>query len=83
MFADACKIISILAVIWFRNKGLAIVLIVLLPFLFWFTRHVQKNMLDAQLKNRRAVSRASGHVPETLHIILARKSIWRKDMMNI
>lgn len=24
MFADACKIISILAVIWFRNKGLAI-----------------------------------------------------------
>ena len=69
MFADACKIISILAVIWFRNKGLAMVLIVLLPFLFWFTRHVQKNMLDAQLKNRRAVSRASGHVPETLHNI--------------
>ena len=67
MFADACKIISILAVIWFRNKGLATVLIVLLPFIFWFTRHIQKNMLDAQLKNRRAVSRASGHVPETLH----------------
>lgn len=69
MFADACKIISILAVIWFRNKGLATVLMVLLPFLFWFTRHIQKNMLDAQLKNRRAVSRASGHVPETLHNI--------------
>ena len=50
MFADACKIISILVVIWFRNKGLATVLIVLLPFLFWFTRHIQKNMLDAQLK---------------------------------
>ena len=47
MFADACKIISILAVIWFRNKGLATVLMVLLPFLFWFTRHIQKNMLDA------------------------------------
>lgn len=43
MFADACKIISILVVIWFRNKGLATVLIVLLPFLFWFTRHIQKN----------------------------------------
>ena len=69
MFADACKIISILAVIWFRNKGLATVLMVLLPFLFWFTRHIQKNMLDAQLKNRRAVSRASGHVPETLNNI--------------
>ncbi len=66
MFADACKILSILAVIWFQNKGLAIVLLVLLPFLFWFTRHVQKNMLTAQLDNRRAVGRASGHVPETL-----------------
>ena len=46
MFADACRIISILAVIWFRNRGLALVLLVLLPFLFWFTRHVQKNMLE-------------------------------------
>ena len=69
MFADACKIISILAVIWFRNRGLAFVLLVLLPFLFWFTRHVQKNMLSAQIENRRAVGRASGHVPETLHNI--------------
>lgn len=69
MFADACKILSILAVIWFQNKGLAIVLLVLLPFLFWFTRHVQKNMLTAQLDNRRAVGRASGHVPETLRNI--------------
>lgn len=69
MFADACKIVSILAVIWFQNKGLTIVLLVLLPFLFWFTRHVQKNMLIAQVENRRAVSRASSHVPETLHNI--------------
>lgn len=69
MFADACRIISILAVIWLKNRGLALVLLVLLPFLFWFTRHVQKNMLSAQLKNRKAVSRASGFVPETLHNI--------------
>ncbi len=69
MFADACKILSILTVIWFKNKGLAFVLLVLLPFLFWFTRTVQKNMLTAQLENRRAVSRASGHVPETLRNI--------------
>ena len=69
MVADTCKIVSILAVIWFRNKGLAFVLLVLLPFLFWFTRVVQKNMLAAQIENRRAVGRASGHVPETLHNI--------------
>lgn len=69
MFADVCKIISILVVIWFQNRGLTLVLLVLLPFLFWFTRRVQKNMLAAQIENRKAVGRASGHVPETLHNI--------------
>lgn len=69
MFADACKILSILAVIWVTNRGLTIVLIILLPVLFLFTRYVQKNMLASQIANRRAVSRASGHVPETLHNI--------------
>ena len=82
MFADACKIISILVVIWFRNKGLATVLIVLLPFLFWFTRHIQKNMLDAQLKNRRAVSRALGHVPETLHNIRTIHNLGKEKYME-
>lgn len=82
MFADACKIISILAVIWFRNRGLALVLLVLLPFLFWFTRVVQKNMLAAQIENRRAVSRASGHVPETLHNIRTIHSLDKEEYME-
>ena len=69
MFADACKIISILVVVWFQNKGLMLVLLVVLPVLFAYTRHVQKNMLTAQIENRRAVGRASGYVPETLHNI--------------
>lgn len=69
MFADACKILSILSVIWFRSQGLALVLLVLLPFLFWFTRTVQKRMLQAQIENRQAVGRASGYVPETVHNI--------------
>ena len=82
MFADACKVISILAVIWVRNKGLAIVLLVLLPFLFWFTRVVQKNMLVAQIENRRAVSKASGHVPETLHNIRTIHSLDKEKYME-
>lgn len=82
MFADVCRIISILAVIWFRNKGLAIVIVMLLPFLFRFTRHVQKNMLSAQIANRRAVSRASGHVPETLHNIRTVHTLGREKYME-
>ena len=69
MFADVCRIVSILVVIWFKNRGLSMILLILLPFLFVFTRYVQKNMLVSQLQNRKAVSRASGHVPETLRNI--------------
>lgn len=82
MVADACKIISILAVIWFRNRGLAILLVVLLPFLFLFTRVVQKNMLAAQMENRRAVSRASGHVPETIHNIRTIQNLDKETYME-
>ena len=82
MFVDACKIISILVVIWFENKGLTVVLLVMLPFLFGFTRHVQKNMLAAQIENRKAVGRASGHVPETLHNIRTIHCLGREKYME-
>lgn len=82
LFADACKIISILVVIWLKNRGLAIVLLILLPFLYWFTRTVQKNMLKAQIENRRAVGRASGHVPETLHNIRTIHTLGKERYME-
>ena len=82
MFADACKILSILAVIWLKNRGLAIVLLVILPFLYWFTRTVQKNMLKAQIENRSAVGRASGHVPETLHNIRTIHNLGKERYME-
>lgn len=82
MFADACKIVSILAVIRMKNAGLALVLLVLLPFLYWFTRTVQKNMLKAQIENRQAVGRASGHVPETLHNIRTIHTLGKERYME-
>lgn len=69
MVADACRIISILAVIAVENMGLALVLLVILPLFAIFTRFLQKRMLAAQLENRRAVAAVSGQVPETLHNI--------------
>lgn len=69
MVADACRIISILAVIAVENTGLALALLVILPLFAIFTRFVQKRMLAAQLENRRAVAAVSGQVPETLHNI--------------
>ena len=82
MFADACRIVSILAVIWFQNRGLALILAALLPFLFGFTRRVQKRMLAAQLEHRRAVSRASGYVPETLSNIRTIHALGKEKYME-
>ena len=67
MVADACRIISIMTVIFVKNPGLALILLLVLPLFAVFTRHVQKRMLAAQLDNRRAVAAVSGQVPETLH----------------
>ena len=69
MAADACRIVSIMAVIAVKNTGLALILLLVLPLFALFTRHVQKRMLAAQLDNRRAVAAVSGQVPETLHNI--------------
>lgn len=50
MFADACKIVSILVVVWFQN--------------------------------RKAVARASGHVPETLHNIRTIHCLGKEQYMQ-
>ena len=69
MFADGCTMIGIYAVLWQKNRGLAITLLAILPLIALFTRHVQKKMLAAQMDSRKAAARTSGLVPETIHCI--------------
>ena len=82
MVADACRIISIMAVIAVKNTGLALVLLLVLPVFAVFTRHVQKRMLAAQLDNRRAVAAVSGQVPETLHTIRTIRALGLETYME-
>ncbi len=82
MVADACRILSILAVIAVKNTGLALVLLVVLPLFAVFTRHVQKKMLSAQLDNRRAIAAVSGQVPETLHNIRTIRALGMESYME-
>ena len=82
MVADACRILSILAVIAVKNTGLALVLLVVLPLFAVFTRHVQKRMLAAQLENRRAVASVAGQVPETLHNIRTIRALGLEEYME-
>lgn len=82
MVADACRIISIMVVIFVKNPGLAIILLLVLPLFAVFTRHVQKRMLAAQLDNRRAVAAVSGQVPETLHNIRTIRALGMEAYME-
>ena len=82
LVADACKIVSILAVIAVKNTGLALVLIAVIPFFALFTRAVKRKTFAAQLENRRAVASASGQVPETIHNIRTIKALGAEDYME-
>lgn len=82
MAANACRIVSILAVIAVKNTGLALMLLLVLPLLTAFTRRVQKRMLTAQLENRRAVAAISGQVPEALHNLRTLRALGLEDYME-
>ena len=69
MFADACKIISILVIIFYKSTGLGLLMLLLTPLLYAMTRLFQKRILMAQLENREAVSKVNNHVPETIRNI--------------
>lgn len=66
LFADACKVVGILAVIFIKSRGLGILMLCVVPVLFVFTRHIQKRMLKAQIANRVAIGKVNNHVPETI-----------------
>lgn len=82
MVADACRILSIFVVIAVKNTGLALLLLLILPFFAIFTRMVQKRMLTAQLAYRQAVAAVSGQVPETLHNIRTIHALGMEEYME-
>jgi ATP-binding cassette subfamily B multidrug efflux pump len=69
MIADCFKLAAILIVIYTRSWGLGLLITAVTPLLYIFTRWCQKRMNAAQLDNRRAIAKVSGHVPETLRCI--------------
>ena len=58
------------------------ILLLVLPLFAVFTRHVQKQMLAAQLDKRRAVAAVSGQVPETLHNIRTIRALGMEAYME-
>ena len=66
MFADGCKVIGIIAVVFTRSLGLGLLLVILTPIILRMTGVFRKKMLSSQLSNRKAMARVANHVPETI-----------------
>lgn len=82
MVADLCKLVSIFAIIFVKNQGLAMILLLLIPVVALFTRIVQKRMLKAQSEYRRAVAKVTNHVPETIHCIRTIHALGKEPYMR-
>lgn len=82
MFADACKILSILAILWIKTRGLFYILLIVLPLVFLFTRHVQKQMLKNEVANRKAVSKTNSFLPESIHNIQTIHNLHKETYME-
>ena len=82
MFADAFKVLSILAVIFYKSKGLGLMMILITPLIFAMTRLFQKRILKAQLANRIAIGKVNNHVPETIRNISMIHTMFRQKYME-
>ncbi|MDD3227633.1 MAG: ABC transporter ATP-binding protein [Oscillospiraceae bacterium] len=82
MVADGFKVLSILAIIFYKSTGLGILMLFVTPALFVMTRQFQKRMLKAQMANRVAVSKVNNHVPETIHNIRTIHTLFRQKYME-
>lgn len=82
MAADACRIFSILAIVFVKSPGLGILMILILPLLYLLTRAFQKRMLAAQLDNRQAVGLTNNHIPDTLRSIRTLHNLHKEEYME-
>ena len=82
MVTDACKVLGILVIIFIKSLGLGLLMLIVIPVLFWFTRFIQKKMLSAQIDNRTAVGKVSNHVPETIQNIRMIHAFRKEEYME-
>jgi len=82
MAADGCKVISIVAIIFVKSRGLGVLMLLVTPLLFLMTRHFQSRMLGAQVENRVAVGKVNNHVPETIRNIRMIHTLFRERYME-
>ena len=82
MMVDCFSVIGIVISIWLFSAKLAVVTLLLLPFIYGITRLFQKRMLKAQIENRILVGRVNNHISESLKNVQMIKAGSKEDFME-
>lgn len=82
LIADALQMISIFVLLFIKTKGLFLFMLIVMPLVFLFTRHVQRKTLEAEKENREAVAEANAIIPETLRNMLTIHNLHKESYME-
>lgn len=80
--ANALKLLAIMLVIGRTNVYLALLLCVILPFLWKFTRICQQSVRKAQLKQRSAIADVFSCLPETIALLPVIQNLGMESFME-
>jgi ATP-binding cassette subfamily B protein len=82
MAIDLFKIIGVLVSVFYLSISLGIISVVLLPVIYFITRHFQKKMLAAQIENRKQLGEVNNHIAESFKNIFMIKSFSKESYME-
>jgi len=82
MIIDCFKIIGVVLSIWMFSSKLGIIVLFLLPIIYFITRLFQKRMLKAQIENLVLVGKVNNHISESVKNIRMIKSFSKESYME-
>lgn len=82
MVVDVFKIIGIVFSIWLFSYKLGILVISIIPIIYFLTRTFQRKMLSAQKLYRVLTAKVNNHIPESINNIQMIKSFSKEEYME-
>ncbi len=83
MVVDVFKIIGIVFSIWLFSYKLGILVISIIPIIYFLTRTFQRKMLSAQKLYRVLTAKVNNHIPESINNIQMIKSFSKEEYMEV
>lgn len=82
MIVDAFKIVGIVISIWLFSYKLGILVLLIIPVVYFLTRAFQRKMLKAQRLYRVLTAKVNNHIPESINNIQMIKSFAKEEYME-